>query len=163
MSQLNDSTENKKCEKYPPVSVRCVNNTTGGSNKDKGKISFTKAKRNTAKRRKRRNRSSTTKVSYKNATGEKYIKNLSNEKRTESQIKLISRGLKFIPTNTPNKNKIRMQLLRDALPLWDMVLRFSTLVGEFASLFWFFGFSLGAIFPSRLLVGFGHPYSAAKI
>ena len=112
-SQLNDSTENKKCEKYSRVSVRCVNNTTGGSNKDKGKISFTKAKRNTAKRRERRNQSSTTKVSYKNATGEKYIKNLSNEKITESQIKLISRGLKFIPTNTPNKNKIQWQLLRD--------------------------------------------------
>ena len=55
MSQLNDSTENKKCEKYSRVSVRCVNNTTGGPDKDKGKISFTKTKRNTAKRRERKN------------------------------------------------------------------------------------------------------------
>ena len=32
MSQLNDSTENKKCEKYSRVSVTCVNNTPGGFN-----------------------------------------------------------------------------------------------------------------------------------
>ena len=109
MSQLNDSTENKTCEKYSRVPVMSVNNTTGGSNKK----SFTKTKRNTAKRRERRNRSSTKGVSYKNDKGEKYIKNLSNEKLTDAQIKLISRGLKFIPTNTPNKNRIRRQLLRD--------------------------------------------------
>ena len=109
MSQLNDSTENKNCEKYSRVSVKCVNNTTGGSNKN----SFTKRKRNTAKRRERRNRSSTNRVSYKNDKGQKYIKNISNEKLTDAQITLISRGLKFIPTNAPNKNKIRRQLLRD--------------------------------------------------
>ena len=55
MSQLNDSTENKTGEKYSRVPVISVNNTTGGSNKH----SSTKTKRNTAKRRERRNRSST--------------------------------------------------------------------------------------------------------
>ena len=70
MSQLNDSTENKKCENYLPVPVRCVN-TTGGLSKN----SFTKQKRSTAKRRERKNTSSTNKVSYKNDTGQKYIKN----------------------------------------------------------------------------------------
>ena len=109
MSQLSDSTENKTCEKYSRVPVISVNNTTSGLNKH----SSAKTKRNTAKRRERRNRSSTKRVSYKNDTGEKYIKNLSNEKLTDAQIKLISRGLKFIPTNTPNKNRIRRQLLRD--------------------------------------------------
>ena len=68
---------------------------------------------NISSHRERRNRSSTKRVSHKNDTGEKYIKNLSNEKLTDAQIKLISRGLKFIPTNTPNKNRIRRQLLRD--------------------------------------------------
>ena len=108
MSQLNDSTENKKCEKYSRVSVTCVNNTPGGLNQN----SFTKTKRNTAKHRKRRNRSSTKRVRYKKDKEEKYIKNVSNEKLTDAQIKLISQGLKFIP-NKPNKNKIRQQLLQD--------------------------------------------------
>lgn len=61
----------------------------------------------------RRNRSSTNRISYKNDKGQKYIKNISNENLTDAQITLISRVLKFIPTNAPNKNKIRRQLLRD--------------------------------------------------
>jgi len=82
-----------------------------GQTKIKGKFPLQKQKHCQTQRKK--NRSSTTKVSYKYATGEKCINNLSNEKTTDSHIKLISRGLKFIPTNTSNRNKIRRQLLRD--------------------------------------------------
>ena len=32
MSKLDSDTENKNCEKYSQVSVRCANNTAGGSN-----------------------------------------------------------------------------------------------------------------------------------
>ena len=41
MSKLDNVTENKNCKKYSYVSVKCLNNTTGGSNATKGK-SFSK-------------------------------------------------------------------------------------------------------------------------
>ena len=77
------------------------------------KQSYTKAQRNTAKRRQRRKKSSNNIVSFQTTSGEKYIKNLSNKKITDSQIKLISHGLKFIPVNKLNENRIRRQLLQD--------------------------------------------------
>ena len=113
LSQLNDSTENKNCEKYSCESVKCVTNSTGGPETDRVKQSYTKTQRNTAKRRQRRKKSSNNIVSFQTTSGEKYIKNLSNKKITDSQIKLISHGLKFIPVNKLNKNRIRRQLLQD--------------------------------------------------
>ena len=56
-------------------------------------------------------------VSFQKTSGEKYIKNLSNKKITDVQIKLISHGLKFIPVNKLNKNRIRRNYCR--------ILRFS--------------------------------------
>ena len=47
LSQLNNSTENKNCEKYSCESVKCVTNSTGGSGTDGVKQSYTKTKRNT--------------------------------------------------------------------------------------------------------------------
>jgi len=41
------------------------------------------------------------------------IKNLFKANLTDNQIKLLSKGLKFIPTATITKNKKRRQLLRD--------------------------------------------------
>ena len=43
----------------------------------------------------------------------KRIKNLSNKQLTESQINLLAKGLKFIPTPGTKVNQIRQQLLRD--------------------------------------------------
>ena len=40
MSKLDRDTKNKNCEKYSQVSVKCVNNTMGGSNKITGKSSL---------------------------------------------------------------------------------------------------------------------------
>ena len=114
LSQLNDSTENKNCEKYSCESVKCVTNSTGGPDTDRVKQSYTKTQRNTAKRRQRRKKSSNNIVSFQTTSGEKYTKNLSNKKITDAQIKLvISHGLKFIPVNKLNKNRIRRQLLQD--------------------------------------------------
>ena len=113
LSQLNDSTENKNCEKYSCESVKCVTNSTGGPDTDRVKQSYTKTQRNTAKRRQRRKKSSNNIVSFQTTSGEKYIKNLSNKKITDAQIKLISHGLKFIPVNKLNKNRIRRQSLQD--------------------------------------------------
>ena len=99
MSKLDSDTENKNCENYSLVSVKCVNNTVGGSNIIKGKSFSRKIKRKTATRKERRKKSSKKKVSFQNTKGEKYIKNLSNRTLTDTQISLISRGLKFIPVN----------------------------------------------------------------
>ena len=43
----------------------------------------------------------------------RHIKNLSNKQLTESQINLLAKGLKFIPTPVTNDNLIRQQLLHD--------------------------------------------------
>ena len=112
-SKLNSDTENKNCEKYSQVSVKCVNNTVGGSNKITGKSFSRKTQRKTATRKERRKKSSKKKVSYQTTKGGKYIKNLSNRTLTDAQISLISRGL-IIPVNKSiNRNKIRRQMLRD--------------------------------------------------
>ena len=42
---------------------------------------------------------------------DRFIKNLSKANLTDNQIKLLSKGLKFIPTATVTKNKIWRQLL----------------------------------------------------
>ena len=99
LSKLNSDTENKNCEKYSQMSVKCVNDTVGGSNKITGKSFSRKIQRKTATRKERRKKSSRKKVSYQTTKGGKYIKNLSNRKLTDAQISLISRGLKFIPVN----------------------------------------------------------------
>ena len=42
-----------------------------------------------------------------------FIKNLPEEVLTDTQISLLTKGLKFIPTATVKKNKIKRQLLQD--------------------------------------------------
>ena len=46
-------------------------------------------------------------------TNEKFLNNLSSHQLTDSQVSLLSRGLKFIPTPATNETKIKQQLLRD--------------------------------------------------
>ena len=114
MSKLDSDTKHKNCKKYSQVSVKCVNNTVGGSNKITGKTFSRKIQRKTATRKERRKKSSKKKVSSQNTKREGYIKNLLNRTLTDSQISLISRGLKFIPVNKSiNRNKMGRQLLQD--------------------------------------------------
>ena len=49
----------------------------------------------------------------KRETNEKFLHNLSSHQLTDSQVSLLSRGLKFIPTPATNETKIRQQLLQD--------------------------------------------------
>ena len=58
------------------------------------------------------------KVSNKSLTNNNgnFIKNLSEEVLTDTQISLLTKGLKFIPTATEKKNKIKRQLLQDYIP-----------------------------------------------
>ena len=44
MSKLDNVTENKNCEKYSYVSVKCLNNTAGGQTQLKGNHSLIKYK-----------------------------------------------------------------------------------------------------------------------
>ena len=88
-----------KIVKSTLVSLKCVTNSMAGPGTDRGKQSYTKAQRNTAKRRQRRKKSSNNIVSFQKTSGKKYIKNLSNKKVTDAEIKFISRGLKFILVN----------------------------------------------------------------
>ena len=45
-------------------------------------------------------------------TNEKFLHNLSSHQLTDSQVSLLSRGLKFIPMPATNERKIKQQLLR---------------------------------------------------
>ena len=57
LSKLNSDTKNKNCEKYSQMSVKCVNDTVGGSNKITGKSFSRKIQRKTATRKERRKES----------------------------------------------------------------------------------------------------------
>ena len=69
LSQLNDSTENKNCEKYSCESVKYVTNSTGAPGTDRVGQSYTKTQRSTAKRRKRRKKSSNNISSFQKPLG----------------------------------------------------------------------------------------------
>ena len=68
-----------------------------------------KKKRSKKRRHSLKNRRQT----KKRETNEKFLHNLSSHQLTDSQVSLLSRGLKFIPTPETNETKIRQQLLRD--------------------------------------------------
>ena len=57
LSKLNDSTENKNCEKHSCESVKCVTNSAVGPSTHSGKQSSTKTQRNAAKGKRRKNSS----------------------------------------------------------------------------------------------------------
>ena len=46
-------------------------------------------------------------------SNERFIKNLSNFQLTDTQVNVISKGLKFVPTLVTDEDKIRWQLLQD--------------------------------------------------
>ena len=79
MSKPDSDIENKNCEKYSQVSVKCVNNTAGGSNIIKGKSFFRKIPRKTATRKERREKSSIKKVSLKTIKGNNILRTSQTE------------------------------------------------------------------------------------
>ena len=78
-SKPDSDIENKNCEKYSQVSVKCVNNTAGGSNIIKGKSFFRKIPRKTATRKERREKSSVKKVSLKTIKGNNILRTSQTE------------------------------------------------------------------------------------
>ena len=44
---------------------------------------------------------------------ERYIQNMSNEKLSNEEISLLSKGLKFVPTPNSNEKTLRRQLMQD--------------------------------------------------
>ena len=79
MSKPDSDIENKNCETYSQVSVKCVNNTVGGSNIIKGKSFFRRIQRKTATRKERREKSSIKKVSLKTIKGNNILRTSQTE------------------------------------------------------------------------------------
>ena len=111
LSTLKEIVNNKERESYTCLLTECSNTTNynTGKKNQKGKSRITKKQIKTKKRIERRKRSASLRTKH----NERFIKNLSKTNLTETQTRLLSKGLKFIPTATVTKNKIRRQLLRD--------------------------------------------------
>lgn len=110
LSTLKEIVNNKDVEKYTCLFTECSNTTnTDSEKKSKGKTKMTKTQIKTRKRNERRKllTSSLTK------NNDRFIKNLSKTYLTDNEIKLLSKGLKFIPTAIVTKNKMRRRLLQD--------------------------------------------------
>ena len=65
------------------------------------------------RRKKRRNSFKNRRQTKERVTNENFLHNLSSHQLTDSQINLLSRGLRFIPTPAINERRIKQQLLRD--------------------------------------------------
>ena len=72
-----------------------------------------KRKLKNQKRNKRRRFSKRNKNTGKTKSNKRHIRNLADYQLTPDQAKLLSRGLKFIPTPVIKENQIRQQLLQD--------------------------------------------------
>ena len=68
------------------------------------------------KRRKKNNSLKNRGQKKERETNETFHHNLSSHQLTDSQVSLLSRGLKFFPTPATNKTKIKQELLRDYEP-----------------------------------------------
>ena len=65
------------------------------------------------RRKKRRNSLKNRRQTKERETIEKFLHNLSSHQLTDSQVSLLSKGLKFIPTPGTNETRIKLKLLRD--------------------------------------------------
>ena len=109
LSTLNEVVNNKDVKNYTCLFTECSNTAnTESENKSQGKSKITRTQIKTKKRNERR-KLSTSSLPKNN---DRFVKNLSKGSMTDNQIKLLSKGLKFIPTAKVTKNKIRRQLLR---------------------------------------------------
>ena len=96
--------KNKKEECYNSLFSDFTNNSHNSTN-----LYISKNKR----RKKRRNSLKNRRQTKERETNEKFLHNLSSHQLTDSQVSLLSRGLKFIPTPATNETRIKQQLLRD--------------------------------------------------
>ena len=74
---------------------------------------FEKRQSKTKRRKERRITLKCRRSAKERETNEKFLNNLSNYQLTDSQVSMLSKGLKFIPTPVTNESIIRRQLLRD--------------------------------------------------
>ena len=110
LSTLNEVVNNKDVKNYTCLFTEFSNTAnTDSQNKSGGKSKITRTQIKTKKRNERR-KLSTCSLPKNN---DRFVKNLSKASMTDNQMKLLSKGLKFIPTAKVTKNKIRRQLLRD--------------------------------------------------
>ena len=102
---LQNSANNKNVEKYNSLISENLTTTTGVQNK-KGYKTNNKLKERRKKMAKKR-------IERQRKNNEKFIKNFSNQQLSDSQISVLSKGLKFVPTPVTDVNYIRRQLLLD--------------------------------------------------
>ena len=94
------------------TSLQCYNSLFSDSTNDSHNntnIHISKNKR----RKQRRNSVTNRRQTKERQTNEKFLHNLSSLQLTDSQVGLLSRGLKFIPPPATNETRIKQQLLRD--------------------------------------------------
>ena len=96
--------KNKKEECYNSLFSDSTNDSHKNTN-----LHISKNKR----RKKRRNSLKNRRQTKERETNEKFLHNLSSHQLTDSQVSLLSRSLKFIPTPATNEARIKQQLLRD--------------------------------------------------
>ena len=101
---LQNSANNKNVEKYNSLISENLTTTTGVQNKKRYKRN--KPKEHRKKMAKKR-------IETQRKNNEKFIKNFSNQQLSDSQVSVLSKGLKFVPTPVTDENYIRRQLLLD--------------------------------------------------
>ena len=94
------------------TSLKCYNSLFSDSTNDShnnNNLHISKNKR----RKKRRNSLTNTRQTKERETNEQFLDKLSSHELTDSQVSLLSMGLKFILTPATNETRIKQQLLRD--------------------------------------------------
>ena len=102
---LQNSANNKNVEKYNSVISENLTTPTGVQNK--------KGYKTNNKRKERRKKMAKKRIETQRKNNEKFIRNFSNQQLSDSQVSVLSKGLKFVPTPVTDENYIRRQLLLD--------------------------------------------------
>ena len=103
---LQNSANNENVEKYNSLISENVTTTTGVKKKKKGY-------KTNNKRKERRKKMAKKRIETQRKNNEKFIKNFSNQQLSDSQVSVLSKGLKSVPTPVTDVNCIRRQLLLD--------------------------------------------------
>ena len=102
---LQNSANNKNVEKCNSLISENLTTSTGVQNK--------KGNKTNNKRKERRKKLAKKRIETQRKNNEKFIKNFSNQQLSDSQVSVLSKGLKFVPTPVTDENHIRRQLLLD--------------------------------------------------
>ena len=94
------------------TSLKCYNSLFSDSTNDSYNNTSLHISKN-KRRKKRRNSLENRRQTKERETNEKFLPNLSSHQLIDSQVSLLSRGLKFIPTPATDETRIKQQLLRD--------------------------------------------------